>query len=119
MVLVAVLVAAAGCGKRKTGGSAGATESGAPGQIGNLATALPGPCEQYRHKLLRCMESSHFPPSIKDGQRLALQQMLAVVTEEQRRGDPTGAGLAAATENCRDSLSTLEESAKVTCPEAF
>ncbi|MBC8133408.1 MAG: hypothetical protein H7X95_10550 [Deltaproteobacteria bacterium] len=80
---------------------------------------LPFVCNDYRRKLLRCMESSHFPETAKKGQRLALDQMLAIVRHEQRRRDEPGAAAAAAIENCRDSLSTLEESSKITCPGAL
>lgn len=121
--LLALAVIGPACGKRTgapaSGGGAAppATPAGAAGSPGT--GELPEVCEDYRRKLMTCMESSRFPKASRDGQRLALEQMLTVVREEQRRRNEPGNALGAAIDNCRDSLSTLEQSAKITCPGAF
>ncbi|MES1207316.1 MAG: hypothetical protein ABUS79_15370 [Pseudomonadota bacterium] len=79
----------------------------------HLAARLPEPCEAYRRKLLLCMENDHFPKDAKESQRLALAQMLAIVVQERREG------AAAAEANCRDSIETMKESGKTSCPGVF
>ena len=106
------------CGKRTTHPSADGKVGGALA-VGHSGPELPPVCEEYRRKLLRCVESGHFPQAAKAGQRLALEQMLAIVRQEQGHGDGATADVEAASQNCRDSLSTLSESAKITCPEVF
>lgn len=123
LVAVFALFLGDACGRTRSATPAASTENAGPPPPPitdpHAWADLPPICAEYRRKLLRCTESDHYPQQAKDGQKLALQQMMVIVREEQRRGDPHGAALRAAEDNCRDSLSTMSESGKETCPGVF
>jgi hypothetical protein len=114
--LLVTLVIVGACA-RKTGPTSARAETQGPGAAVDVHAGadLPPVCDEYRRKLLKCMDSDHFPKWAKEGQRSALEQMLSIVRQEQSRKDDPEAAKAAA-DNCRDSLATLVESGKESCP---
>ncbi len=118
--LLVILAGDAACGKKAVVPQQARVEAPIYGAASDVhaGAVLPAACDEYRRQLLRCMENDHFPKSAKEAQRSALEQMLSLAKEESRRTDDPGAAKAVA-ENCRDSLSTLAESSKESCPGVF
>lgn len=65
------------------------------------------------------MASPHFPRNLLENQRLALEQMMLSLRTDEIPEAQRPAARAAAAQNCRDSLSTLQDASKETCPEIF
>ena len=55
----------------------------------------------------------------QDGERLALQQMLSQIRQDQGEKDHHMEAVKAADENCRISLFNMKESGKESCPGVF
>ena len=65
------------------------------------------------------MQSDHLPKEARDGERLALQQMLSQIRQDQGEKDHHMEAVKAADENCRISLFNMKESGKESCPGVF
>ena len=114
--LLLTVVCAVACNKKNSPATARSDIPGSATAVDpHAAVDLPAACDEYRRNLLRCMESDRFPKWAKEGQRSALEQMLSMARQEQSRKDDPKAAAAVAT-NCRDSLATLLESGKESCP---
>ncbi len=94
---------------------------GASGALADVHTGrgLTKACDEYRRKLLLCMQSDHFPKEARDGERLALEQMLSQIRQEQSQKENHMEAVKAADENCRISIFNMKESGKESCPGVF
>ena len=121
LVLLAPLVLA-GCAKKAAPVAPPAGDEGeGASALADVHTGrgLTKACDEYRRKLLLCMQSDHFPKEARDGERLALEQMLSQIRQEQSQKENHMEAVKAADENCRISIFNMKESGKESCPGVF
>lgn len=86
---------------------------------------IPTECKVYALAMKRCMESPGFPPELREPERTAVEQMMEGSTlppaTDADPPDPAARMEAyrAIAQNCRDSMNTMQDSGKVTCPGVF
>ena len=116
-ILLLSLLAGAACRKAAAPGAESSAASTPAPQKPAHAGALPLECDRYRRALEDCMASPHYPRDFLEAQRSALEQMMVSMRTDDVPAAERPAARAAAVRNCVDSLDTLQESAKQTCPE--
>ena len=80
---------------------------------------LPNECKVYAEQMKRCMASPQFPPELLEPERLAVEQMMESSTVDGALDAGRSDAWRAVAENCQDSINTMHESGKLTCPGVF
>jgi hypothetical protein len=110
------LACASGC-KGKTAPAA----AFAPLDTTNIAhnPNLPIECKIYAEGMKRCMASPQFPPELLGPEKLAVEQMMESSTVDATADASRSDAWRAVAQNCQDSINTMQESGKLTCPGVF
>jgi hypothetical protein len=80
---------------------------------------LPTECKVYAERMKRCMASPQFPPEILEPEKLAVEQMMQSSTVDPSPDADRSDSWRAVAQNCQDSINTMHDSGKLTCPGVF